>query len=164
LVSDLSTRSSEIITRVVPLKSHQRNITPANQNERQYYPLVKEYFTAAFLTKSRDEWTDILCHDDTCVAPVLDYKEAAAELTSTAPGDTSTATQLPAPAPHLSRTPAKNAADAYPELGHKTMILPPGKDSQDILKDIGFSSGDIQKLFQEGNVEQFGQGRVQSKL
>jgi crotonobetainyl-CoA:carnitine CoA-transferase CaiB-like acyl-CoA transferase len=36
---------------------------------------IKEYFRKKFLTKTRDEWVELLSREDTCVAPVYDIDE-----------------------------------------------------------------------------------------
>jgi len=36
---------------------------------------IKAYFTGKFLTKTRDEWIELLSREDTCVAPVYDIDE-----------------------------------------------------------------------------------------
>lgn len=40
---------------------------------------IRMAFKAAFLTKTRDEWTDLLAANDTCVAPVLTIPEVVAD-------------------------------------------------------------------------------------
>jgi crotonobetainyl-CoA:carnitine CoA-transferase CaiB-like acyl-CoA transferase len=36
---------------------------------------IKEYFSKKFLTRTRDEWVELLSGEDTCVAPVYDIDE-----------------------------------------------------------------------------------------
>jgi len=53
-------------------------VDPAKQNDPASWPATVEAFAAAFATKTRDEWAVICAKVDACVAPVLDFAEAAA--------------------------------------------------------------------------------------
>lgn len=74
--------------------------------DRANWPRAKEMFAAAFKKKTRDEWTALLGHTDTCFAPVLSWAEAphhphVAARRSLVEVD---GLHQPAPAPRFSRT------------------------------------------------------------
>jgi len=71
------------------------------------WPALRAAFTAAFLTRTRDEWAEVFAGTDACVTPVLSLEEApdgehlAARGTLVRDGKS----VRPAPAPRFSRTP-----------------------------------------------------------
>lgn len=82
---------------------------PAHFKDRSDAGEIRAALTAKFLTRTRDEWAALLEPLDACVAPVLSFGEAAGhphavvrELYVERDGVTH-----PAPAPRLSRTPAR---------------------------------------------------------
>ena len=54
-------------------------IDPAQQMARDSWPATVEKFTQAFATRTRDEWGELAARRDCCVAPVLDFIEAAGD-------------------------------------------------------------------------------------
>jgi alpha-methylacyl-CoA racemase len=71
------------------------------------WPALRERLAAVFLTRTRDEWCQLLEGTDACVAPVLSLLEAPAHPHNRARGtfvEVGGVTQ-PAPAPRFSRTP-----------------------------------------------------------
>jgi len=46
---------------------------------RDSWPATVEKFTQAFATRTRDEWGELAARRDCCVAPVLDFIEAAGD-------------------------------------------------------------------------------------
>jgi alpha-methylacyl-CoA racemase len=78
------------------------------QHDRAGWPTLRERFTAAFATRTRDEWVGVFDGTDACVTPVLalgevaDDPHLAARRTVVAPDGMPQA----APAPRFSRTPA----------------------------------------------------------
>ncbi len=77
------------------------------QMDRAQWPALKERMAALFLTKTRDEWCEILEYSDACFAPVLSIAEAPEHPHNVARG-TFVAPQgivQAAPAPRFSRTP-----------------------------------------------------------
>ncbi len=108
------------------------------------WPEQKKKIAAIFKKKTRDEWCALLDGTDACFAPVLSLEEAPqhphmkARNTFIDVGGQ----QQPAPAPRFSRTPA-----AAP-----SPMTPMGADSEAVLRDFGFSAGDIEKLFAAGAV------------
>lgn len=82
---------------------------PAHFKDRADAGEIRTALSATFLTRSRDEWAALLEPLDACVAPILSFAEAsghphavARELYVERDGVTQ-----PAPAPRLSRTPAR---------------------------------------------------------
>jgi alpha-methylacyl-CoA racemase len=80
--------------------------TEMPQWDRAKWPEMERRVTAAFLTKTRDEWTEIFQNVDACVTPVLSTFEAPRnryniERDVFTTGDT----PQPEPAPRFSRTP-----------------------------------------------------------
>lgn len=110
----------------------------AAQNDRATWPEMRARYAQMFAQKTRDDWTAIFDGSDACVSPVLTPAEASAHAhnqargTFVAPDGVSQA----APAPVLSRT-------ETPEVKSPT---PPGAQSAEILKALGFSSDQIKKM------------------
>ncbi|MGW0022225.1 CaiB/BaiF CoA transferase family protein [Rhodococcus sp. NPDC003382] len=78
------------------------------QLDRSAWPEMKKLFTETFLTKTRDEWSEIFLGTDACVSPVLTWAEAPNNEHIAARGsliELDGVTQH-APAPRFSRTPA----------------------------------------------------------
>jgi len=83
------------------------NDIPA-QMDRAQWPTMKEKFAALFLTKTRDEWTEIFEDRDACVTPVLSPSEAAHHPYNTARRVFSIQGAVqPEPAPRFSKTHAE---------------------------------------------------------
>ena len=76
------------------------------QMDRDMWPEMKVRFTEIFLTKTRDEWTEIFADTDACTTPVLSPSEAATHPYNAERNvyTTKGATQ-PNPAPRFSKTP-----------------------------------------------------------
>ena len=104
---------------------------------------------AVFAERPRDEWTGVLAHEDTCVAPVLDLAEAFADPNVRARGvvaevtlsDGSPFVRVGAAAV-LSATPAAPGAGA-PGLGEHT---------EEVLAELGRSTEEIADLRARGVV------------
>ena len=45
--------------------------------ERALPPLLRKTFAEEFLTRTRDEWSEVFASSDACVTPVLSLEEAA---------------------------------------------------------------------------------------
>ncbi|MYD42480.1 MAG: CoA transferase [Gammaproteobacteria bacterium] len=98
----------------------------------------RDVLTAIFLTKTRDEWCEIMEGTDICFAPVLSIWEAPEHPHNKARQsfvELDGITQ-PAPAPRFSRSQA--------EVSHAARA--PGQDTQEVLSDYGFSDADIAAL------------------
>jgi alpha-methylacyl-CoA racemase len=83
------------------------------QNDRAGWPELRSQFTAAFASRTRDEWTEVFGDTDACVSPVLDMDEATrhphlVDRRAHLPvGDA----MEPAPAPRFSRTSPADPAE-----------------------------------------------------
>ena len=102
------------------------------------WPLLRGALSAAFRTKTRDEWCALLGETDSCVAPVLSWAEAKGHPHLKARGtfvDIDGVTQ-PAPAPRFSRT-----QPAVPHVAHEK-----GADTDAALRDWGFTQADLDAL------------------
>ncbi len=115
-----------------------------SQMDRAQWPAMKEKLAAIFRSKTRDEWCGIMDGTDVCFAPVLSLREAPFH-----PHNQARQTfvnvegiEQPAPAPRFSRTPG-------------VIARPPvtaGSDTDTVLSDFGFGSGEIAKLRESGAV------------
>ena len=105
---------------------------------------VRERLDAAFRSRTRAEWEDTFAGLDACVAPVLAPGEAPSHPHHRARGtfvEVGESVQ-PAPAPRFGRTPA-----AEPQPGPH-----PGRDTEEILTEAGFSAAEITGFRQAGAV------------
>ena len=110
-----------------------------DQNDTNGWPEIRARFTEVFLTKTRDEWDELLAGTDCCYAPVLSFAEAESHPHLVARGNfvpvEGSVTQLK-PAPRLSRTPGEvRETYAYP-----------GCDTQTVLQEAGLSKDEIENL------------------
>lgn len=117
----------------------------ADQFDLSAWPQQRAKLAAIFRTRTRDEWCALLEGTDACVAPVLDLDEAPLH-----PHNQARETFIevdgvvqPAPAPRLSRTPAR------------VPIPPPapGADTESVLRDWGFCDAEIAALRAAGAIE-----------
>jgi alpha-methylacyl-CoA racemase len=78
-----------------------------DQYDRAAWPAIRRALTAAFRTRTRDEWAAAFAGTDACVAPVLTFAEAVAHPHATARGAflERDGVAMPAPAPRFDRTP-----------------------------------------------------------
>jgi len=83
-------------------------VDAAQQNERENWSATKKRLEEIFLTKTRDQWCDLLEGSDVCFAPVLSLGEAPKHPHNLARGTFIEAAGItqPAPAPRFSGTPA----------------------------------------------------------
>ena len=111
-------------------------------DDRARWPQQRERLTAAFLTRTRDEWVRQFGVSDACVSPVLSMTEAAAHPHNQARGTfvTHRGVLQPAAAPRFSVTPANPPQDC------------PGTEPQGdaSLRSWGWSESDIQTLKEHG--------------
>jgi len=97
-------------------------------------PAIRAAFTAAFSTRTRDEWVEALAGADTCVAPVLEIAEVAAHPQFAARGVVTGATH-PAEgafsqlAPLLAGMPRPDAPVSLPDMRRT--------DTEHLLKEAG---------------------------
>ncbi len=115
-----------------------------HQYDRGQWPAMKTRFAEVFKTKTRDEWCKILEGTDACFGPVMSITEAPKHRHNVARGTFVEVDGVvqPAPAPRFSRTPG--AIQRPPAA--------PGENTDEVLRDWGFSAGDIAALRQAGAV------------
>ena len=106
------------------------------------WPAIRAALTAAFASRTRDEWEAAFAGSDACVAPVLDLDEARSHPHARArrafyDGDRGT---MPAPAPRFDRTPA-----AIPGPTPRA-----GEDTRTVLAAWGFADPEIAALCDAG--------------
>ncbi|MGF1597653.1 MAG: CaiB/BaiF CoA transferase family protein [Acidimicrobiales bacterium] len=112
--------------------------------DRERWAEHKVTLTRLFLSKTRDEWCEIMEGSDVCFAPVLSMGEAPEHPHNKERG---TFIELegvvqPGPAPRFSRTPGQ-VHGPVPE---------PGEHTDAVLADWGFGSDDIAKLHEAGAI------------
>jgi len=81
------------------------------QQDRASWPDMKKRYTEIFLTKTRDEWCEIMEGTDVCFAPILTMSEATEHPHNVERGTFVEVAGIPqpAPAPRFSRTPGEIA-------------------------------------------------------
>ncbi|MGE3771958.1 MAG: CaiB/BaiF CoA transferase family protein [Gammaproteobacteria bacterium] len=112
------------------------------QMDKARWPEWKRRFAEVFKTKTREEWTQLMVHEDACAMPVLSLDEAAGH-----PHNRARKTfvdfagvEQAAPAPRFSRT--------VPQL--KQPPAEPGEHSDAVLAEFGFAAAEIAKLREQG--------------
>ncbi|GAA98246.1 uncharacterized protein L969DRAFT_102093 [Mixia osmundae IAM 14324] len=137
-----------------PAPSNYRYPSPATQHDRSTWPELRTFFTTAFATRTRDEWTSVFMGTDACVAPVLEkeevsrhgvtiHEEAYGRDMQEEEEDEGT---IPEPSPILSRTPARQARGQFSE-GY---TLEPGRDTREVLLCAGIDERMLDSLAKEG--------------
>jgi alpha-methylacyl-CoA racemase len=119
-------------------RSGLKNEELPRQNDRPSWPQMKERLKALFLTKTRDEWCQVMEGTDICFAPVLNMDEAPRHPHNQLRGTfvVQDGVTQPAPAPRFSRTPS--AIQHPPDA--------PGEHTEEALRDWGFSAADLKRL------------------
>jgi alpha-methylacyl-CoA racemase len=114
------------------------------QHDRKGWPELRRRFTEAIASKTRAEWERIFEKSDACVAPVLALSEIEGHPHNAARGTfvTREGVLQPRPAPRYSRTRCEMGA---PGRGR-------GADSEAVLGDWGFATGEIAELKKAGVV------------
>ncbi|MDT4823731.1 Acetyl-CoA:oxalate CoA-transferase [compost metagenome] len=114
-----------------------------NQWDKSEWPVLRSKLEAMFLTRSRDEWTQLLEGSDACFAPVLDFSEAPAHPHNQARGVFMETDGVchPAPAPRLSRTPVQAGG-----------VVKNGTHTVEILQQLGLSDTEIAALRDAGTI------------
>ncbi|GAA6028501.1 hypothetical protein JCM8097_007249 [Rhodosporidiobolus ruineniae] len=126
--------------------------TAQDQLDRSTWPGLTSFLTAGFLTKTRDEWTQLFLGTDACCVPVLEKEEIdprgvgpfeeERELDEAGEGG------YPVAAPRLTRTPATSAAP-------QSVLLAPGKHTMEVLEEAGMGR-EAGELLKKGAVGQAG--------
>lgn len=120
------------------------------QYDTDAQPAMREAFRARFLTRSRDEWVQLLAAADTCVAPVLTVEEVCTDPHLRSRGNFTTAShfergQFEQLAPLL-------AGSAEQQSEH--VVQPPEHtDTDEILRGAALSAEEIDSLRAEGCIE-----------
>jgi alpha-methylacyl-CoA racemase len=116
---------------------------PDRRDEAQW-PAIKKRFADLFLTRPRDEWTEVFVGTDACVAPVLTLTEAPNH-----PHNIQRSTFVrhaditqPAPAPRFSRTPLRLDRGAPA----------PGDHTDEILSELAYTTDEVARLRSDGAV------------
>ncbi|MBO3274005.1 CaiB/BaiF CoA transferase family protein [Pseudomonas schmalbachii] len=114
-----------------------------HQWERKEWPQLRAKLEAMFLTRTRDEWCELLEGTDVCFAPVLDLSEAPNYPHNQARGVfvESDGIVHPAPAPRLSRTP-----------GVVGKVVKNGEHTLEILEQLGLDQEAIEVLREVGAI------------
>ena len=114
-----------------------------HQMDREAWPLLRNRFGEIFKTRTRDQWCEIFDGTDACVAPILEFEEAASHPHNRARAtfvDGVAGQPTPTAAPRLSRTPGAASANA-PR---------PGEDSVDIFSKLGLANDEVDELVKAG--------------
>lgn len=108
-----------------------------------HWPAMTAVFSAAFKTRTRDEWRRVFDRLDACVTPVLSMEEAPLHEHARARGAfvTGEASTVPAPTPRFSRSVSPGWAE--PEAAGQSTVA--------ILEELGLSDSDVNALI-EANV------------
>jgi len=117
-----------------------------SQNERTAWPKMRAQFSAIFLTKTRDEWVEIMAGREACFSPVLSMDEAPQHPQMQQRGVFQKFDDVlhPSPAPRFSKTPG-------------ALIRPapaPGQHSEEVLAGWGLSNDEIHALQEVGAMHQ----------
>ncbi|XP_071952510.1 alpha-methylacyl-CoA racemase-like isoform X2 [Antedon mediterranea] len=118
-----------------------------DQQSQDDWPVMKRHFSRMFAKKSQAEWCQVFDGTDACVTPVLSLDEAPQHAHNRDRQSFLTNTKgerEPAPAPVLSRTPAKVRDMCQPVIGFDTAA---------VLKEIGYSDQDIKQLENKDVIE-----------
>jgi len=111
---------------------------------------VRAAFAAAFATRTRDEWTDELAPNDTCVAPVLSIPEVTKQPHLRARGTFMQARHPEEGAFEQTAPLLAGGLRAQPE----TVVRPPFEtDTERVLAEAGLDPARIASLMQSGAVE-----------
>jgi alpha-methylacyl-CoA racemase len=120
------------------------DLDPAQQMDREQWPVLKRRFAEIFAARTRDEWEEFFRGHEVCFAPVLPMAEARAHPHNVARKtfvDVEGAPQ-PAPAPRFDRTPS--TVQRAP--------VSAGADTDTALASWGFADDEVQRLKQSGVV------------
>lgn len=127
--------------------------TMPHQMSMDDWPATKREFSRCFAQRSRADWCRVFEGMDACVTPVLTPEEVAGDAHAAGRGSflrNADGTNVPAPAPRLSRTPAQpgdGTAAADPVVGQHT---------ESVLRELGYGEPEVRQLLADGVVESAG--------
>jgi len=119
------------------------------QNNRALWPEQRRQLAQIFLTRTRQQWCDLLDGSDTCFAPVLELDELSDHPHHRARKSFVLRDGVvhPAPAPRFSRTPS--------QMGEPASA--PGSQTRSFLKSLGLGDARIGELLNSGVAHEFAQ-------
>ncbi|MGH8783831.1 MAG: CaiB/BaiF CoA transferase family protein [Cupriavidus necator] len=108
------------------------------QHDRTGWPVLRQHFEAAFLSRTRDEWCAVFEGSDACVAPVLGFREAPDQPQHRARGSFVEVAGVvqPAPAPRFQST-SSDIRSPAPQRG---------QHGGEALRDWGFDANAVTQL------------------
>ena len=114
----------------------------AAQHDVTQWPELKQKLAAVLMTKTRDEWDQIMSGSDACFAPVLTMREATEYSANIERAVYTKVEELvhPSPAPRFERTPSN--------IRHGTRVL--GADTVSVIRASGFSDIEVEALLASG--------------
>ncbi len=119
-------------------------VDPSTRLDPVHWPAARAQWTSLFGSRSRDEWVRVFEGSDACVAPVLDWDEAAGHPHLRARGTlVEVGGQVqPAAAPRFSVTPAS--------IGRAPVGV--GADTDTVLAELGLDAAEVVRLRAAGVV------------
>ncbi|KAG5652777.1 hypothetical protein H0H81_003715, partial [Sphagnurus paluster] len=118
--------------------------TAKMQSDRQQWSQLRDFLTRGFTTNTRDYWAQVFHETDACALPVLTPEEARASLPHGAP--------FPPTHPQI-------VGSSHPSVIRSSAaktVLKTGKHTEEILKELGVSEAEKQKLISDGALEKAG--------
>lgn len=114
-------------------------------DDKARWPVLKRKMAAVFITRTREQWCGIFKGKDACFAPVLSMDEAAVHPHNVSRNSFVSAggVMQPAPAPRWS-----SGSTTEPR-----MPTEPGRDTEDLLREMGYEPARIAGLVSAGIVE-----------
>ena len=114
----------------------------AAQHDVTQWPDLKQKLAAVLMTKTRDEWDQIMSGSDACFAPVLTMQEATEYSANIERAVYTQVDELahPSPAPRFERTPSN--------IRHGTRAL--GVDTVSVIRASGLSDAEVEALLASG--------------
>jgi alpha-methylacyl-CoA racemase len=114
----------------------------AAQHDVTHWPELKQKLAAVLMTKTRDEWDQIMSGSDACFAPVLTMQEATEYSANIERAVYTQVDELahPSPAPRFERTPSN--------IRHGTRAL--GVDTVSVIRASGLSDAEVEALLASG--------------